>query len=335
MSPSPILALSDVVHDDPMLDDGTHYDPFSRPGPMYDSASSEGSSSHHGHVLSSDELEHEFAAFLSSSHSSAAHPPHSSAHGGDMNMADLNMNLRVIMQVAHSHSHAAPRGADPTPHDPEAFNTRNAPAFHSLTAHPAHTTQAPASPPPGTAASKGMYDCPESDPELTDHETGEHGAVMRMRVPGVAGEFSDISDILNHLTTPVDQELNHQPTHPPTSQNEDASSLAHPQAYGEMLPFSAHIYHETVYAPGNIPVAGSSTGPDTAAYIASEKKRPRDSPVFEQMRPGSPPSNHTCDECHKTFSRKSDLGRHMKIHTGERPFVCPQDECGKTFIQVS
>uniref|UniRef100_A0A1B0FAQ2 C2H2-type domain-containing protein n=1 Tax=Glossina morsitans morsitans TaxID=37546 RepID=A0A1B0FAQ2_GLOMM len=38
-----------------------------------------------------------------------------------------------------------------------------------------------------------------------------------------------------------------------------------------------------------------------------------------------------CNQCTKYFTTLSDLKKHMRTHTQERPYKCPEDTCGKSF----
>ncbi|ORY05735.1 hypothetical protein K493DRAFT_156416, partial [Basidiobolus meristosporus CBS 931.73] len=42
-----------------------------------------------------------------------------------------------------------------------------------------------------------------------------------------------------------------------------------------------------------------------------------------------------CSICQKGFSRPSSLNTHMYSHTGEKPFKCPHEGCGRHFSVVS
>ncbi|OJJ82278.1 putative C2H2 finger domain protein [Aspergillus glaucus CBS 516.65] len=45
--------------------------------------------------------------------------------------------------------------------------------------------------------------------------------------------------------------------------------------------------------------------------------------------------NCSWEHCGKSFNRKSDLCRHYRIHTNERPYHCNVQDCNKSFIQRS
>ncbi|KAJ5981984.1 hypothetical protein N7451_012084 [Penicillium sp. IBT 35674x] len=53
------------------------------------------------------------------------------------------------------------------------------------------------------------------------------------------------------------------------------------------------------------------------------------------MAPGGRSFSCSWEHCGKSFNRKSDLCRHYRIHTNERPYHCMIKDCKKSFIQRS
>ncbi|EKM54479.1 uncharacterized protein PHACADRAFT_73403, partial [Phanerochaete carnosa HHB-10118-sp] len=48
-------------------------------------------------------------------------------------------------------------------------------------------------------------------------------------------------------------------------------------------------------------------------------------------RQASASGRYECMWCGKGFTRPSSLRIHMNTHTGERPYVCPFEGCGRSF----
>lgn len=46
------------------------------------------------------------------------------------------------------------------------------------------------------------------------------------------------------------------------------------------------------------------------------------------------PNRPACPTCGKVFSGKTDLNRHLRTHTGERPFICTAPGCDAAFAQL-
>lgn len=230
-------------------------------------------------------------------------------------------SLAVVFQVAQAQAAAAARSMKdpllpPSLRSEKGQRTRTVPAFHSLTTadayRPAKKRKRDHS--NGRASVLDpLYSATNSDGE--EEQMAEHAHPIRSHSdpfsgdglphsddpPSLGEEFSDMNEILHHFHGPFEAESS--PELQPSSPFLNTSNSPRSNRSITLQPVASSSYHQ-------------------------ENSKSRDN------HDKAPRNHHLCEHCQKSFARRSDFTRHMRIHTGERPFLCSHNGCGKTFIQV-
>ncbi|KAG8817343.1 hypothetical protein FRC19_011407 [Serendipita sp. 401] len=123
------------------------------------------------------------------------------------------------------------------------------------------------------------------------------------------------------LGTTVDQSANEPP---PTA----STSTAHPSLSSEVQSSSSS---DLPQSEGNADSSQQRRSQRSVKRVLSQVDSNEDNDIVEI----DPKRRMMCKICQKGFPKAYDLKRHMRSHTGEKPFVCTVPGCGKGFVQRS
>jgi uncharacterized Zn-finger protein len=101
---------------------------------------------------------------------------------------------------------------------------------------------------------------------------------------------------------------------------------------------SATDYSSAASDAGYDSMAASRTLPRPSQLIGANLGPPAPSTMmgqFSSKMSSNTQKKHKCKVCDKRFTRPSSLQTHMYSHTGEKPFACNVEGCGRHFSVVS
>ncbi|KAK1918600.1 hypothetical protein P3342_001519 [Pyrenophora teres f. teres] len=223
--------------------------------------------------------------------------------------------------------------------------SRGYPTGYVTSASPSNQTYAPTSAP----YSQVEYANTERSPyAYQQHASRRSSHPMNSQQP--RNSFSDALDASRGMVSLSQSDIT-----PRNIYGSQGTSRSSTESYG--FP-STHSTHSSIssgsYGPnGYYAGEGSVTDYSSASEsvdMSNSRTLPRPSTLLGPNMPPAPQSmmsqfsskvssssqkKHKCKICDKRFTRPSSLQTHMYSHTGEKPFACEVDGCGRHFSVVS
>lgn len=366
-----LLDLADVVHDEGMEEAELDHTFQASTGETRGDASTSLPSLHNSRPAPShldesaspfeaDDLEREIATLLNQDASHTADtalltdPDHSlstqRADDASGTAAQPGMNLAGLSAMIHT-----AQAQQTSPDAPPQLNTRSAPSFHSLTA----ATLGSARP-----DSHRSYDPLADDEDVPDslsspprkRQRREQSASESTDYFASDGALSgaDNEDEWNDFALQLsyqDADGDAPPSTTPTMHMDDGLLDMHlfdprfqtdlSEEDDDISPIISSVRPQHQPPPSR-PETRSSPHPLARETTpAVEETEPPIVDAEESVRRIKKPKDangyHVCEyeHCDKSFKRRSDMLRHMRIHSGDRPYLCTHPGCGKSFIQRS
>ncbi|KAI9813075.1 MAG: hypothetical protein M1827_004295 [Pycnora praestabilis] len=118
-----------------------------------------------------------------------------------------------------------------------------------------------------------------------------------------------------------------------SSSSSISSASTYPSYYGSVDGSSVTDYSS---ASESLEPMSSRTLPPPSGLMAANVPNPQSMMgQFSSKVSSSTQKKHKCKICDKRFTRPSSLQTHMYSHTGEKPYSCDVDGCGRHFSVVS